>query len=515
MTRSNTDAVTEHHPLYSEHAQDMLFMRTSYRGQRQIKEAKTVHLPATSGQIADGARSDSPGEEPAVGVHMSDGQNSYNAYLKRAVYHNFVKRAVKAALGIMHHKPATIDLPPELEYMRETATTKGEGLQLLLRKINESQLVEGRIGLLVDVVVPKKGKDGKPIKDSKDKVHIAAYTGVSIINWDDGEQEELVLGNLNLVVLDETGFERQDRFQWEVRNKYRVLVLGDLEPNEGQTSGVKYRAGEFTEEGTNKFDFDESKLVEPKIKGKKTPKEIPFTFINSMDLVPEPEESPLLDLANLAITVYRGEADYRQNLFMQGQDTLVIIGGTSRKKGGEQERVGAGAKINIPMKGDAKYIGVDSKGLPEQRLALDNDKKEASQLGGQLLDTATRTKESEGSLGIRVSGQTATLNEIVLTGAAGLENALKQSARWLGADDKLVKVTPNMDFADDDMDSESLKEFMEAYILGAPISLKTIHGIMFKKELTTMTFEEEMDAKDDDIIIPKAPEPVAPAITVK
>ena len=291
------------------------------------------------------------------------------------------------------------------------------------------------------------------------------------------------------MILDESEHVRIDNFEWEFKRKYRALVLGD--PLENEAAGI-YSTGMFDEKDAN---FNATKLVMPAIGGK-TLDEIPFVFINAKDIVPETDAPPLLGLGRLALTIYRGESDYRQALFMQGQDTLVVIGAISSNVEGEATfRTGANASIELPSGAghDAKYIGVDSKGLVEMRSALENDYRQASEKSGQLIDSVSREKESGDALKIRVAARTATLNQIVLAGAFGLEQVLKMAARWLGQDDSKVKVTPNLDFADDSLDGKTLNEWMTAKALGAPLSLRTIHTRMKERELTDMDFEEELE----------------------
>jgi len=154
--------------------------------------------------------------------------------------------------------------------------------------------------------------------------------------------------------------------------------------------------------------------------------------------------------------------------------------------------MGANASIVLPTGGEAKFIGVDSAGLSEMRTALENDRAEASQRGGQLLDAVSRQKESGEALRIRVVARTATINQIAKTGAFGLEQSLKQIARWIGANDAEVSVTPNLDFVDDGLNAKELVEFLTAKSLGAPISTKTIHKIMEEKGVTELDLAEEL-----------------------
>jgi hypothetical protein len=464
-------AIDSKHPLYTEYIQDWLVMRDTYGGERKVKQKRTAYLPATSGQIADGM-----GAEQA-------GRKAYDAYLIRSVFHNFVEDAVEAAIGVMHHKPPVIEVPKQLEPLLEKATLDGESLEQLLRKINEQQLVTGRLGLLLDL----------PNEVSTEVVpYIAMYNAESIINWDNGSRAQPVLQNLNLVVLDETESVRDSDFEWEEKEKYRVLVLGDPTENEGDDAKAVYRVGVF-EADSGTLSFNESVLIEPSVRGQKL-NEIPFVFVNSKDIVPDPDNPPLIGLAKLALAVYRGEADYRQSLFMQGQDTLVVIGG-----GEENHRVGANAVLNIPAGGDAKYVGVSSTGLVEMRESLQNDKGRAAQMGGQILDTSSRERESGDALKIRVAAQSATLNQIALSGAEALQTILRHAAIWIGADPEKVNVTPNLDFVDEELTGKTLIEYMSAKALGAPMSIETVHRLMRERGITELELEEELRLINEEV----------------
>ena len=309
-----------------------------------VKERGTLYLPPTSGMVADGM--DNAGQP---------GWKAYDAYRKRSSFPDVVKEAVSGNIGVMEHKPPVIELPAALEPMRELATLRGESLEMLLRRINEEQLITGRLGLLLDI----------PKIEFRDRVlpYVAVYKAEHVINWDEGRRDGITVDNLNFVSLDESQFERQSNFSWDFERKFRVLILGDAEANEPKGQGT-YSAAVFRADSNGQF--NKSELVEPSIRGRVLDK-IPFVFINSKDVVPEPEEPPLLGLARRALTIYRGEADYRQALFMQGQDTLVVMGASGGPNGEAEFRVGANATINLPINGNAKYIGVDSKGLPEMR----------------------------------------------------------------------------------------------------------------------------------------------------
>lgn len=466
--------VDSKHPLYQEFAPDWEQMRDTYRGQRVVKDRGDKYLPPTSGMIEDGA---------ATGKATA-GEKAFAAYLMRAVFPELVGDAVEAMLGVMHYKPPTINLPAPLEALIDRATLRNESLAVLLRRINEEQLVTGRVGLLADV------PDGQPVGEAMP--YIAMYKAEAPINWDEGERDQTVVDSLNLVVIDETEEVRQaDGFEWERKEKYRVLILGDLVANEREGSGAIYRVGVFTENNT----FSEAAMLAPSIGGK-TAQEIPFVFINTKDVVATPDDPPLLGLSNLTLTIYRGEADYRQALFMQGQDTLVTIG--LQVEEGKSVRTGAGARIDLPNSpdADAKYIGVSSEGLTEMRTALENDYTRGESRATALVEAVGGAAESGEALRVRVAARTASLNQIALTGAFGLQELLKKVARWMGLAPAVVdeiEVVPNLDFVSDSLDGLTLVNYMTAKSLGAPWSLESLHELMQARGLTELTFEEEIE----------------------
>lgn len=478
------------HPQYTKRKPDWTKMRDFYEGEDAVKARGEIYLPTTKAMRLDGMAQGKPGRE------------EYDAYKLRAVFPDYVKDAVEAYLGLLHQKPPNIELPEQMEPLRLKATSHGESLELLLRRINEEQLITGRGGLLADL--PLNPDPAKPIP------YIEIYSAESIRNWDDGEFNEGE-ATLNLVVLDESGLKRGLNFEWTEVTKYRVLMLGAADVNE-KDGKAQYKVGVYTGDGTSVPTFVESDMKVPSLRGTPMTK-IPFTFFNTKDLVAAPDLPPLKGLGKDCLTIYRSEADYRQNLFMQGQDTFVIVGDIKRPEcadknaiasteTGEPVRTGAGALIHLDTGGKAEYVGVKSEGLQEQRVAVENDRKRAETKSGQLIDATKGSGDVESgeALKVRVAAQTATLHQIARTAAGALETILKDIATWMNLDPEKVKVEPNLEFADYEMSGKDLKDLMEAKRLGAPISRKSVHGLISDKGLTKMPFEEEMEEIDQETI---------------
>lgn len=474
-----TDVVSNVHPSYAASNRLWVKMRDFYIGEDQVKAKGPVYLPMTTSQIIDGA---DKGLETV-------GHKAYTAYKDRARFKNFLRESVQTALGMMHSQPPEIKLP---DAMLDIRSSKGETMPQLLRRINMQQLLIGRIGILADIPI------NPPI--GKDLPTLSCYLAETILNWDDGESDKNNPQSLNLVVLDESQNVRTNHFTWEHKDRYRVLTIGKIQANEGS---AVYRQGVFDELNS----FVESGLMTPGYRGRNLDF-IPFVIINSQDITPEIDEPPMLDLANQCLAMYRGDADYRQNLHMQGQDTFVTMGGNFED--GETIRVGVGARIDLPENGKAEYVGVKSSGLAEQREALARLESLAGSMGSQTLDTTSRERESGESLRIRVAARTCDLNQIADAGAEGLQTILRHVAVWIGEKPENVIVKPNKEFGEIALTGQMMTEMATAKESGWPISLKTMHTLSKKRRITNMSFEEEVAQINKEVDMLPKPEPEQP-----
>lgn len=444
-----------------------------YRGELVVKRKGMKYLPASTGMILDGA-----------GTNGTLGDDIYNSYKKRAEYINHVKTAVERYVGLCHQSSPTIQLPEEMEYLRDTATKDGQSLESLLRMINTAQVKLGRCGLFVDVKTDMNGS----------KPYIAFYDAFSIINWNESDNAHGKT-DLNMLVLSEIEH-ICDNFVWNDVTRYRVCLLGD--GNVVNDNDV-YRQGVFVD--TNAF--SENDMIVPSYLGTKL-QEIPFVFINSCDCLPRPDYPPLDDLANNSLSAYQLSADYRQALHMQGQDTLVIKGrllnvsdtvGTQDNSKNAQEqgiRTGAGAVLNVGTDGSAEFIGVNGSGIPEMRSALENIYNRCEVKSGNLMTNSGNFETGE-SLKTRLTAQTATLNQIALTGAFGLQKALRMIARWIGADEEKVIVQPNLEFSDYRASGDDLVKITTAIKLGFPMSLQSAYEYAQSKGYTKEPFSTQIE----------------------
>jgi hypothetical protein len=300
-------ALSTRNPYYVSREVDWTIMRDSYGGERYVKDKGQDYLPPTGTMVGNGMGFNQPGLA------------AYEAYKARAVYHELVKPSLQALLGVMHRKDPDIEMPTKMDGLRDRATFNGESLCQLLVRINEQQMLMGRLGLLLDV------KTGATINDLP---YVVTYNAEQMTNWDSTKvTDDNGARQLKLVVLDETQQERGPGLMWVNVMKYRVLARAGDVRDVWDLPGVPdntYIAAEVR----NSQDASRAQFKLPSFGGK-TLEKIPFVFIGPRDLVPEPDAPVLLPMARLGLAIYRTEADYRQALYMQGQDTLVTIGASN------------------------------------------------------------------------------------------------------------------------------------------------------------------------------------------
>jgi hypothetical protein len=221
------------------------------------------------------------------------------------------------------------------------------------------------------------------------------------------------------------------------------------------------------------------------------------------------DEIPLLGVAQAAFAAYRLDADYRHQLYMTGQETLVCTKCPPEMK---PKAIGAGVVITLQGEADAKYVSPSGKGIDAHRQAIIDEKDNAAAAGARLFDSKDRAAESGDALRIRFAGQTATITSIALSSAAGLEKALKHAAKMVGANPEEVIVTPNLSFIDSTLSGSDALQLVQVWQAGA-ISKLTLYEALQRGEIasTERPFDEEQALIEDEMPPPGQVDPNAPA----
>lgn len=442
-----TDAVETKHPDYVARAEQWRLMRDTAGGEGEVKEAGEGYLPQPSGFSAQ----------------ADGGKKLYTAYQLRAQFPEIVSPTIHGMVGVIHRTEAQIEMPPAMEPLWERATKDGLPLEALHRRITAELLTTGRYALLADAST-----------EGSDLPWLAGYTAEALINWADDR---------TLFVLDESGL-RREGFRWEAQRRFRVLEMKD---------------GAYTVQTFTGSEMTASERLEPRGKGNVKLTEIPFVVIGARDLSLPPELPPLMGVSRSAIALYQLSADYRWQLFMTGQETLVVINGDA------PSAVGAGAVIALRQVSDdsgklggtpdVKYVGPAGTGIAAHRTAIQDERAAAAQAGARLFNSSeNKTAESGDALRIRFAAETATLTSIAQASAQGLEKALRHIAVMIGHKPEEVTVKPNLSFVDSTLTPQEAAQLVSVWQSGA-LSKQTLYENLQRGELASAerSFEEEQE----------------------
>lgn len=436
-------SVTTYHPTVTpERLEEWRLMRDAYNGESAIKKRGKPYLPM-----------------PAGFNGTADPDAAYDAYKKRAQFPEILSPSIGAMIGIIHGKEISIEMPDAMDYLWEAATDDEQPLPLeaFHRRVTRHLLTQGRFGILADA--PEQG--GQPI--------LAGFAAQAVINWD-----------RDFYVLDESDYVR-DGFVWREVPKFLVLRLEDgryvQEVHKGETLGTVLRN-------------------DPTGLGGRTMDRIPFVVGNARDIVPDVETPPLIGVARAALAIYQLNADYRHQLYMSGQETLVAVNGDA------PDYVGAG--VVHEMRGaegttpDLKYVAPSCSGIEAHKVAMEDNRHAAINAGARMLEQTSNEQESGAARRLRYASETANLMSVALSSCGLLERSLRNVALMLGLNPDDVTVTPPADLLDHTVEPAQAKALVEMWQAGA-YSYETLYENLRKGGIasTERTAEDELQLIDD------------------
>jgi hypothetical protein len=418
MTTFDLDA---EHPSFAKFDDWWIEVDDAIEGESAIELATTDYLP-----------------KPGAMLFITDPTKqaaAYAAFQKRASYPEITAPTIRGLTGVIHTEPCKIELPKTLEYLRGNATIDGLTLESMIRRITRNVVGYGRTGIAVTA-----DANGDPI--------LAVYTARSIQNWND---------NLTVLVLDESGPElNEETLTWKDAVKKLLFLKQD-----GAVTAERYTQ---TDKGWGS-DQEDGPVVFKKTGGQNLDF-IPFVFIDTNDLTPEPDEVPLLPLVRLAAKAYRQDANYQHTLYQSSSPTHWISG-MGKDDPEAPQALGGGIIWYLPdetMKcGILEFTGASA---VAQRQAIQDTLEAAVQAGARLFANNDAVQESGEARKIKYAAQTATLVGIALNVVAGVEKALKMAAVIAGANEDEVQVRLNTDFIDSTLGAQEMTAIISAVTAG-------------------------------------------------
>ena len=469
------------HPDYQRYRPRYDLIAVCIEGEHAVKEAGTQFLPPLESFRAFGFGQDSS----SVGAQM------YDDFKRAASFPDLVQKKIETAVGLMHHKPPVIELPPGLEYLREKATPQGDSLAQLLRRINEEQVSYGRCGLLTDY---RRSSDEGRRADAR----IVLYDARSIIDWDVGNRGDVEDDTTRMLKLDESYIDRENSHdEWEIRERYRYLLIRDgryvsrvIEPKGSESESDLFNAAPDIP-----LVLGENRDGEPR-----SATEIPWTWVGACDTCATPSRPPVEALAHHALRMYRSDAVYQRSLSL-AHDTFVVAGEMFDDKNADKG-IQIGGNAIVHLKADSKwgYAGPSSESIPFQAQALAEAYKRGDAEAMKIIDTESNTAESGLAIGLRMAAGTATLNRMAYTGAFALEHHVKQIAKATGQDPEAVSIKANDDFSQEAAADASLQALIQVHATGGtkPMSERQFYGLVQEEFGLELDFDADVKLRETE-----------------
>lgn len=468
------------HPAYDQFSPSWELMRAAFSGEDDIKAAGAKYLPIKNGLA----------KLMADVSHQALAKAAYDAYKARAEFPDLVALTVRGAVGTILDQAAEIELPTELEPLREKATRDGLTLEALHRRIATELMTTGRYGVLPGI-------------DGNGNPYLAGYVAESIVNWDVDQSQ-----TADFLVLDETGQERDRATNaWETVEQYRECYVED-----GRYKARVWRAAGGALEAGEEIEAQDRK--------RRPLGFLPFVFINTNDLTPGPDDVPLYGLAKLSVRIYQLDADLRQTLHYTAEPTPMVSGYDDPQKAIKEGHVPQGiGGTNIwvlPKDGDGKFLEFTGAGAEAQHKEIETAYDRAVMFGAQMLAEKGNGDESGEAKRVRMDSQHSTLKGIAMTSASGLEKVLKNVAIWMGANPDQVKVTPNLDFFDHTLSGQEITAIVKAW-QDTAISWRSAFDRLKAGGVVPQdrTAEEELKLMDEDQFREDDPPEVLPSRHVR
>ncbi len=428
--------VNTRHPLYKISFPLWTKMRDTTAGEEAVKLAGVRYLPMLGGQT----------------------QSAYDGYRMRAMFYGATGRTVLAMTGLVHRRPADVQFPVAQQDILKTISQEGSSLEVLMKEVTYENISQGRVGLYVDAAV------------DSDTPYVALYKATNVINW---QTKEINGANMLIrVVLRETYtiYEEGDQFTAIEKEQYREVYLTATQIDE--ESEVEYLVKvnvwreQEKEEDSDETEWYIAEDYTPTQRGGRPLTAIPFVFVNKANLLPQPSEPPLLDLANVNLSHYRTSADLEHGRHFTALPTPWAAGFDVEE--GQALPIGSTkAWIAEDPQAKAGYLEFSGAGLASLDQAEQEKRATMAVLGGRMLERSTTDgQEATETVKIRNAGEQSALRTLADTEGSAWTKVLRIVAEWIGitAEDSLekVSVTMNTDFNAIPIDNQRITTLMEA-----------------------------------------------------
>lgn len=413
---------------------------------------------------------------------MLGGQDTaeYEAYVQRAMFFAGSARTVDALVGMVFRKDPKIEYPKSRIKELDTISANATPLEVFAKKTVEEVFEVGRYGVLLEM----------PAEESVAALpYLCGYTTESILDWHtdikDGRQR------LTQVRLAEKEVSKVDDFEVEEKEIIRVLSLSSGEDGKSVYTQQKYLKTTIKEDGKEIVEWvKHGSEITPKVRGVALDY-IPFVFINVKSLSFDVEKPPILDMANVNLSLYRTSADLEHGRHFTGLPTAWVAGFKLESKLSIGSTI---AWVSEEPNAHAGYLEFTGQGLQSLENAVKEKKEYMAILGARLLESDKTGVEAAETLKTRKSSEGNVVASVAGTVEQGMNKVLEWYKDWAGISSSEVKIEFNKDYTNVTLDPMMINSLMAAVQQGT-ISFDTFFHNMKKGELYPdgRTMDEEFE----------------------
>jgi hypothetical protein len=400
------------------------------------------------------------GGETAYIEKLSSKQTTaeYRKYVKRALYDNVVRRMKNSLLGLVFSKGPEYNVSPG--YLETDTDLMETPLEEFAEKIVDEVLTVGRCGVLVDRPQAKPGTSIAEAESRNIRPYAVLYTAESITNW-----ETARVGNrwqVVRVVLCQS-VERYLELYIDDTNLYHVATW--VKPEKG--------------------DWEIESDIIPLVNGT-AQAEIPFYFFGPRSGTPEVNESPILDIVEIACSRWRTSADLEHARFSCSLPTPYFLGFTAD----ESANLALGglngiSAVNTEAKvGFLEYTGQGTEPLER---AMQQKADMIAKHGVDLLQDKADAEATE-TVKMRIGVQTATLSDMANSVSRIMSQMLSFMSLW-GGGSGACEFALNTDYAAHGLSAADLLALVQGVVSGT-VGQAVLNERLRKAGLETRTDEE-------------------------
>lgn len=402
------------------------------------------------------------------------------SYKEGAILTNFTALTKEGLTGLVMRRDPTIEIPTSIEYLTEDATGDGRGLSQLAKQSLGEVMTTGRAGYLVDY--PRR-EGGTSIRDTEElKARILLYRSENVINWNVERINNKAV--IKFIVMYEPTLELiEDSFEWELKDKYRLLKLDD----EGNYFQALYDEN-----------FDIVDFVYPTDNNGNNIKEIPFCFIGAADNNEDIDKAPLYDLSVLNIGHFRNSADYEESVFVVGQPTIFVSGswGIDEFKEALPQGIKFGSRAGyfLGEGGNASLVQANPNQLADE--AMKSKLKQAAYIGARLISEPGGRETAEAAR-LRFSSQNSALHTIVLNVDDALIKAMGFCTLFMGGNAEEIEFKLNRQFYDESADPQLIAQSIMLFDRGL-VSREEIRDDL--KQKNVIDVDKTIEELDEELL---------------